>query len=96
MLRSLGFMKISELFSDPKAWTKGALARTAGGTGVGAMESKAVCWCLMGAIGKCYTHTERREILLKIQDRIAPSNISEFNDFQGYQAVVDLVKELDI
>lgn len=39
-----------ELLSDPKKWTKHAIARKNNGNFVAADSEKAVCWCAMGAM----------------------------------------------
>lgn len=89
-------MKISELFSQPAAWTTGTMARNAEGMAVGSTHSEAVCWCLMGAVMKCYRIEERGRVFDKIRKRVEPSSISQYNDVQGYENVVNLVKELGI
>jgi hypothetical protein len=35
---------------DPRAWTRGALARNADGQGANVVSPSAVCWCAMGAV----------------------------------------------
>jgi hypothetical protein len=52
-------MKIKKLFRAKSRWTKGTWSRdkkgvSAGIPGTDSSESKACCWCLMGALYKCY------------------------------------------
>ena len=41
-----------EYREDLRRWTQGHWARDANGYGVGTRDSRAVCWCLRGAIDK--------------------------------------------
>lgn len=36
--------------ADPRAWTKGAAARTAGGSPVNPIDDRACSWCILGAL----------------------------------------------
>jgi hypothetical protein len=44
---------VSELLSDPKRWTQGALARDKNGEAVSPFSPAAVAWCVLGALFKC-------------------------------------------
>ena len=48
-------MKISELLSSPEKWTQRSYARDALGGTVQTRSKDAVCWCLVGALLKCYS-----------------------------------------
>lgn len=46
--------KARELLSDPKRWTRDALAMTARGKHLSdPTDRRAACWCVFGAIMKC-------------------------------------------
>jgi len=47
-------MKIYELLENPTAWIKNALARDLLGFQIFSEDPKATCWCLQGAMRKCY------------------------------------------
>lgn len=47
-------MKLQSLFSDSTKWTRGTNARDSEGMPVPADSNKAVCYCLLGGIEKCY------------------------------------------
>jgi hypothetical protein len=59
-------MKIKKLFRAKSRWTKGTWSRdkkgvSAGIPGADSSESKACCWCLMGALYKCYPPGPKRD-----------------------------------
>jgi hypothetical protein len=50
-------VKVRELLSDESKWTKGAYARDADGNDLylsGVDSPNASCWCLDGALHRCY------------------------------------------
>lgn len=47
-------MKVKELLKTEDKWTQGYYARTKTGTFVDATNRSAVCYCLRGAVEKCY------------------------------------------
>jgi hypothetical protein len=47
-------MKVSELLDTPDKWTQWWFARDKGGRAVEANDPEAVCYCLMGAVKRCY------------------------------------------
>lgn len=63
-------MKIKELLTDESRWCKGHVARNKYGEKEDIESEQAVCWCLSGAIGKCYPYKDRNAISLKIRDAI--------------------------
>lgn len=102
-------MKVHELLSDETKWTRACGARDATGRQVEPCSSNAVCWCLVGAIEKCFPSAERwrdrRLIMERISNRLsvggAPGthdvlDIMSWNDHATFDQVRDLVKELDI
>ena len=92
-------MKIKELFSDSSKWTKGACAKTKHYTACLPTNPSAVCWCLAGALRKCYG--ESGESMSKIRLRILRSLGADYivwNDdpTRTFEEVKALVEELDI
>lgn len=80
-------MKLQKLFSNSKRWTKGAEARSKTGRSVDPKSRQAVCWCLSGAITKCYSNwSERIRVFAKVASFMragvmyAPYFIANFND----------------
>lgn len=47
-------MTVRELLSEEGKWTQGAYARDAVGKSVALNAPAAVCWCLKGALNRCY------------------------------------------
>lgn len=47
-------MKVHELLSSPDNWTQGSFARDKNGKPVSFQSHEATCWCLIGALGRCY------------------------------------------
>lgn len=47
-------MKVCELLSGPEKWTQGVPAMDAAGDLVLPTDPRACCWCLRGAIERCY------------------------------------------
>ena len=54
-------MKVLELLSDESKWTKGAAARDVSGKDVASRSRAAVSWCLLGAVHKCYSTSEKAD-----------------------------------
>jgi hypothetical protein len=47
-------MKTYELLDSPEKWTKGVCARDSRGKEIDPESPKAICWCIKGALYKCY------------------------------------------
>lgn len=98
-------MKISELFSEPSRWTQHTYARDAEALRCSADSDSAVCWCLTGALCKCYGNddTDRRleaerKIRRALIDRGEAAYIVEWNDrsFRTFEEVKSLVEQADV
>lgn len=65
-------MKIKELLSDASKWTQGRHAADEKGNDELPESSNAVCWCLSGAIMKCYLDDNEiaNRLRFKIVDKI--------------------------
>lgn len=46
--------KIKELLAKPESWAQGSLARNRRGEAVGPSDESACCFCLWGAVVRCY------------------------------------------
>lgn len=82
-------MKVRELLDKPEKWTTNALARDASGKPIDPGSSRAACWCLNGAIDKCYPVGDKRaaaraKLKAAIRSRRGDySSITWFNDYQA-------------
>jgi len=97
-------MKVRDLLSSPEKWTQGVIARDATGFGCDATDDDAVCWCLTGALVKCYGPMKAFSMVGLFYPRI-PANGGSHSDDIGiwndapertYPEVKALVDELDI
>lgn len=97
-------MKVRELLSDKSKWTKRAYARNAKGEKIESWNPDAVCFCLKGAINRCYQDsTEHALVADKVENAIARKDgfnigIACFNDRESttFSDIKKLVEELDI
>lgn len=95
-------MKVHELLNAENRWTQRQLARTGSGVKVHYSSPDASCWCLMGAVCKCYpVDSERRRVMDLIDEctlkRFDVGFVTWNDDPQTtYADVFKLVKELNI
>lgn len=104
-------MKVRELLDSPEKWTKGAIARDSKGNLVSYNSPNAVCFCLLGAIYKCYASDKMNpdkmnpdKLPLEIRKLIGSllnlrsDSISYFNDApkRTFEDIKNLVNTLDI
>ena len=87
-------MKVHELLSNKSAWIKLSYARDYNNNIVSCLSDEAVCFCLAGAIMKCY-NDNYIEIVKKVEDYIK-IKIEFYNDTHTYEEVLALDKKLDI
>jgi hypothetical protein len=74
-------MLVSDFLSEDN-WCKNKFAKNAEGSEVLPTDSSACCWCLLGAIHKVYSPTNRisfKELCEKLK-LPPPSTVSSFND----------------
>ena len=95
-------MKVRELLDQPEKWTRNVLARDIMGQTCDLHSAYATCWCLAGAVGRCYPEPDRHDSVLK-QIRLAiygrgSGLIGTWNDAPGrtFEEVKELVERLDI
>lgn len=93
-------MKVRELLSDERRWTTGAHARDSAGQVVCYTSLDAVCFCLAGAVRRCYPVVEAEKILLRMHDVLAPTYGSTpcFNDDPktSFTDILKFVEEMNI
>ena len=97
-------MKVIELLSDESKWTKGSYALDTNHESVGANDINSVCWCLEGAIKKCYVTVEERMSARKTieevinKDRYYKMTAVGFNDHDTtkFEDVIRYVKLANI
>lgn len=99
-------MKVKELLTDESKWTTGSLARDFDGNNCTQKCPDACCWCLIGAIYKCYGFLNSEPILSQVdryiqqlhkQNPNIPQRIVSFNDnYAKFEDIKNLVETLDI
>ncbi len=101
-------MKVRDLLTDESKWVRGIYALDERGNGLKSTDPRAVCWCLLGAINKCYGHDLVAQDMVQhlVLERIQPgisdpsgrTSISGFNDSRNttFAEIRKLVEELDI
>lgn len=90
-------MKIKELLSDPSKWTQQFYAKNHFDRSVKSNSTDAVCWCLQGAVKKCYPPENHQLIYDKIIAEVG-LEICGWNDnsTRTFEDVKKLVEKLDI
>ena len=74
-------MKISELLTSKDKWTQGPEAEDRYGRPVYHDSPRAVCWCLMGALMKCYPDVVQRDAArMRLYEAIRFPNIMWWNE----------------
>lgn len=85
-----------ELLSDESRWTQRSYARRADGVGTGVFNSKASCWCLVGAADKVALdlyHVDRLDdVLDSLRAEIGVGeSLTRFNDSHSHAEVLALL-----
>lgn len=95
-------MKVRELLTDKSKWTKRAFARTKEGGATNVSDTNATCFCLVGALLKCYNDDNEFSYNLNrlnmVVIKLGTPSISLWNDSPNrtFEEVKQLVEELDI
>ena len=104
-------MKVKDLLSDESRWTQFCFARNENREECGPRDPEAVCWCLSGAIVKCYADksNEMKEVkskvvgeLQRLYGRSMPTQYKDgyafiqWNDEHRFEVVRTLAQRLDI
>jgi hypothetical protein len=98
-------MKLKELLSSPDKWIQGHYALDAEGDVIDAQDPDAVCFCLQGAIRRCYNDgkepyrftDEYKGVKSRILHEIGEP-ITTWNDApeRTFEDIKQLVEKLDI
>jgi hypothetical protein len=95
-------MKTYELLDTPEKWTKGAFARDSKGDSIDPRSSEAVCWCIEGALYKCYTDYDDWRVARRLIKEIKKANklgylVSWQDDPERtYDEVIEILKLADV
>lgn len=101
-------MKVKELLADKNRWTQNVYARDAFDTSCGPLEERAICFCIIGAIKRCYGDKESLEkhlagvnpVLARIKEHLIEKglgkDIAYFNDTHTHEEVLAVLEKLDI
>lgn len=98
-------MKVRELLAKPEAWTKRRFAKAADGSAVTVMSDQAVCWCLRGAVYKCYANQDDCDLVEdKLQEAMQKlkgdeyHSLTHFNDDPKttYADILDVCEAADV
>ena len=97
-------MKVKELLADESKWTRSVLARNRGGYACSPTDPTATCFCLLGAIDRCYPDLAKSDLaIIKLQRAIAkhteativvPMTVGTFNDYHA--SFEDIKKVLEL
>ena len=99
------FVTLQELFVNECYWAKGNYAKNKNGANVGLFDESGSCWCLLGAIHKCYNRRGEEivaEIIAKIKIHLKGmgfvGSISSFNDSPEtkFEDILKIVQELGV
>lgn len=89
-------MKVQELLSDRTKWTQNSFARDELDESAPLNSPDAVCWCLVGALIKCYGGEQATKLQERISAHLKINSVLVWNDDATYEQVIAVVKELDL
>ena len=96
-------MKMHELLVYRRHWTQGTLAREVDGTPCTYRSESACCWCLTGALRKCYpvfwgAALVEQTLLKYISKNYVAMDIAGWNDdpSRTFDQVREMLVELDV
>jgi hypothetical protein len=94
-------LKIKDLLTSENKWTKETYARDSQGRPALPHDERAVCWCLEGALFKCYPTSQYVDIINKVRKYLGTKDfepIAIFNDSPRttFEDIAKLVETLDI
>jgi hypothetical protein len=102
-------MKIKELIDSEDKLSRGAFARDKRGNPVGSLDKEAVCWCLYGAMRKCYG-TRFDVLYLEVENKIVFAaedcimedfndvfnNLANFSDKADFELIKQVLERADV
>jgi hypothetical protein len=92
-------MKTYELLDSPEKWTKEVLARDSKGNSTHPDSPEAVCWCVKGALRKCYPNYDDWRVAY---DRLREAkNFGSIVSWQDdpettYEEIIEALKLADV
>ena len=88
---------VLDLLRDPAHWAKGCYAYNSDGESVAPESEQAVCWCLIGAIKKCYPENIANQVD-KLDALLETIAIVPFNDAPSttHDQIVALLEKAQI
>ena len=98
-------MKPSDVLKLKKNWVKNSYANRQDGSSCSVESDNAVCWCLVGAIMKCYPHpktqVEKRLKASSAMKKLFPgrtNSLLQFNDHKDtkFTDVKKVLKEAEL
>lgn len=98
-------MKVKDLLYSPTKWLKNSFAKDENGKVCHSTDDQAACWCVMGAIIRCYPtknpddYNRYCDILDSILEEIAPhTTISVWNDMDttSFEDMRKVIEKLNI
>ena len=98
-------MKIRELLCDESKWTKGEFARISkGGDRCAPTSPNATCFCLSGAIIRCYDGPQEQQSIqyIRIREHISKwfgyDSVAGWNDLPSttFTDIRKIIEELDV
>lgn len=101
-------MKVQDLLTDPTKWARQGYAFAGDGRHVIPTDPEATCWCLAGAVRRCYRSNKAHQVLRRVASKLKlglfrslsnpDSTIANWNDApeREFADVQALVKELNI
>lgn len=90
-------MLVAELLEKPEAWTQGVFAKTEDGKSVMPRDPGAVCFCLWGAMVRCYPDEDQYEAAYwRLKEVLGEESRATFNDTHTHAEVLDAVRRAGI
>lgn len=91
-------MKVKDLLTNETKWTTDYAARNMIGNEVSYKDPSACCWCMIGAIQRCYGPSVAEDIMIKVRTHLGTRFITHWNDdpIRSFQDVRNLVETLNI
>jgi hypothetical protein len=91
-------MKAYELLDNEDKWIQGNFATDINGFSVSPTDDNACCWCVVGALMKCYGEGWREKVDLLYNNKLIPSvrSITNWNDSSYYHVIYEALKKLDL
>lgn len=95
-------MKIKELLTDESKWTKEVNARDSRGVPIDPNSDGASCFCIIGAIFKCYPDPQEHndvydKIKAEVTSRYPTPFLSDWNDHEAtFEQIREVLEKVDV